>query len=357
MSQKRRREDTVVLTAADLCCPITHDLMFDPVVASDGHTYERVALRLWLFKGKKSSPATGLPLKRRFVVTNHFVRGQTARLLDANPELRPIRPEIDGPLFRAMCARAIKWCGSRNDWEAGMHGDSEEDIMHMLLHHVRDGMHPDLLGQALDTLATMVASPLPEMKAAAIATRVPEFALAVLESSEDHVANLLAMKILSQLSQQLPEAMQERILQQATKPSAFLTDEATMLRTCELLEATLRDRNIAQEVDVMWDVLDRLARCTDSASFGNALVTMARCMREEQLPRLEEVLLARLKEAPSPAAQSQLLTGLAEALKRPRDRTEMRLKDVAPLLEVSHSTNRQVKAAAVAVLRAMNVVQ
>jgi hypothetical protein len=357
MSPKRRREEAVVLTAADLCCPITHDLMFDPVVASDGHTYERVALRLWLFKGKRSSPATGLPLRRRFVVTNHFMRGQTARLLDLSPELRPVRPEIDDPLFRAMCARANKWCGSRQDWEAGMHGDSEEDVMHMLLHHVRDGMNPDLLGQALDTVATMVASPLPEMKTAAIATRVPEFALSVIESSEDHVANLLAMKILSMLSQQLPEGMQERILRQATKSSSFLTDEATMRRTCELLEATLGDRDTAQGVGVMWDVLDRLASCTDPASFGNALVTMARCMRTEQLPRLEEVLLARLKAASSPAPQAQLLAGLAEAVKRPRDRTDMKLKDVVPLLEVSHSGNKQVKAAALEVLRAMNLVQ
>jgi hypothetical protein len=40
-----------------LICPITHSLFRDPVVASDGHTYERAAITDWL-KGSHKSPMT-----------------------------------------------------------------------------------------------------------------------------------------------------------------------------------------------------------------------------------------------------------------------------------------------------------
>ena len=39
---------TVCLQEKSLECPITHEIMTDPVVAEDGHTYERSALVTWL---------------------------------------------------------------------------------------------------------------------------------------------------------------------------------------------------------------------------------------------------------------------------------------------------------------------
>lgn len=42
----------------EFLCPITYELLRDPVVASDGHTYERVALEKWL-RANKTSPRTG----------------------------------------------------------------------------------------------------------------------------------------------------------------------------------------------------------------------------------------------------------------------------------------------------------
>ncbi len=41
----------------ELLCPITHSLFHDPVVASDGHTYERAAITDWL-KTSRRSPMT-----------------------------------------------------------------------------------------------------------------------------------------------------------------------------------------------------------------------------------------------------------------------------------------------------------
>ena len=38
----------------DLCCPIGHDLLIDPVIISDGHTYEKENIIKWLSSSKKS---------------------------------------------------------------------------------------------------------------------------------------------------------------------------------------------------------------------------------------------------------------------------------------------------------------
>ena len=48
-------------------CPITHDIMWEPVVASDGHTYEKDAIEQWLAAspdGQALSPMTQLPMAR-----------------------------------------------------------------------------------------------------------------------------------------------------------------------------------------------------------------------------------------------------------------------------------------------------
>jgi hypothetical protein len=42
---------------ADYLCPITNELMDDPVVAADGHSYEREAIETW-FRGHNTSPMT-----------------------------------------------------------------------------------------------------------------------------------------------------------------------------------------------------------------------------------------------------------------------------------------------------------
>lgn len=52
-------------------CPIGHHAMTDPVVASDGHSYERSNLTQWLSR-KRTSPLTGEQVD--FYVPNHALR-------------------------------------------------------------------------------------------------------------------------------------------------------------------------------------------------------------------------------------------------------------------------------------------
>ncbi len=66
------------------CCPVRpspamQDIMRCPVVASDGHTYEQVAVRQWMAGargGPARSPLTNLPFAHGGLVPNLALRGQ-----------------------------------------------------------------------------------------------------------------------------------------------------------------------------------------------------------------------------------------------------------------------------------------
>jgi hypothetical protein len=71
-------------------CPITYETMRDPVVAADGHSYERSAIQHWLDEhpGSVNSPMTGAPLPHRSLVPNHNLRGaleEWERILGRSP--------------------------------------------------------------------------------------------------------------------------------------------------------------------------------------------------------------------------------------------------------------------------------
>ena len=60
-------------------CPITLELMTDPVFALDGHTYERSAIEDWFAGGNMLSPKTGAEIGQ-LLVPNHAMRAQIGRL-------------------------------------------------------------------------------------------------------------------------------------------------------------------------------------------------------------------------------------------------------------------------------------
>ena len=55
-------------------CPITQEVMIDPVFTDDGQTYERAAIQTWFIGGRRTSPATGLPLRNLDLKPNHALR-------------------------------------------------------------------------------------------------------------------------------------------------------------------------------------------------------------------------------------------------------------------------------------------
>ena len=57
----------------EFLCPITQDIMTDPVVTTDGHTYERAAIQNW-FKRKNTSPVTNERLSSKTLTPNITLR-------------------------------------------------------------------------------------------------------------------------------------------------------------------------------------------------------------------------------------------------------------------------------------------
>lgn len=57
----------------DYLCPISMEVMVDPVVASDGHSYERNCIERW-FEGHDRSPKTNRVLSNMHLIPNHALR-------------------------------------------------------------------------------------------------------------------------------------------------------------------------------------------------------------------------------------------------------------------------------------------
>lgn len=66
-------------------CPIGMELMTDPVVCADGHTYERVNIENWLLRSQRS-PKTNLELGGSMLIPNHTLRGAIADWMEERDE-------------------------------------------------------------------------------------------------------------------------------------------------------------------------------------------------------------------------------------------------------------------------------
>jgi len=83
----------------DFFCPITQDIMTDPVCTIDGHTYEREAIEQW-FIHHNTSPLTGLPLASLNLRPNMGLRQQIQHFTQqhaeagANAEVLPITDAV-----------------------------------------------------------------------------------------------------------------------------------------------------------------------------------------------------------------------------------------------------------------------
>ena len=67
-------------------CPITSEIMTDPVTTLDGFTYERAAITEWL-RTKDTSPKTGATLESKKLIPNHLVRGMIRAFNEAGAAL------------------------------------------------------------------------------------------------------------------------------------------------------------------------------------------------------------------------------------------------------------------------------
>mmetsp|Transcript_89799 Transcript_89799/g.187679 ORF Transcript_89799/g.187679 Transcript_89799/m.187679 type:complete len:791 (+) Transcript_89799:140-2512(+) len=82
---RRRNAAKAMGVHAAFCCPLTMQPLKDPVIASDGHTYERKAMEAWL-RVTSTSPLTGTLLQHRHLVENLNLRS----VMEAEGLLAPV---------------------------------------------------------------------------------------------------------------------------------------------------------------------------------------------------------------------------------------------------------------------------
>ena len=66
-------------------CPITGEIMEDPVTTADGHAYERAAIAQWL-QAHDTSPVTNAQLPHRKLAPAHALRQLIEEFVATNPE-------------------------------------------------------------------------------------------------------------------------------------------------------------------------------------------------------------------------------------------------------------------------------
>ena len=84
-SEKETRAKAAAAASAFLC-PITQTAMADPVLAMDGHTYERAAIERWFANGRATSPVTNARLASTMLVPNHALKSARAAFEEVRGE-------------------------------------------------------------------------------------------------------------------------------------------------------------------------------------------------------------------------------------------------------------------------------
>lgn len=76
----------------ELRCPISLQLMYDPVIIASGQTYERVCIEKWLSDGHNSCPKTQQQLPHLSLTPNYCVKGLIASWCEQNGITVPTEP-------------------------------------------------------------------------------------------------------------------------------------------------------------------------------------------------------------------------------------------------------------------------
>ena len=67
-------EDSLTFLPKEFVCPITQELMVDPVIAEDGFSYERISMERWFSTGKTRSPVTSERMEGQSLTPNKVMK-------------------------------------------------------------------------------------------------------------------------------------------------------------------------------------------------------------------------------------------------------------------------------------------
>uniref|UniRef100_A0A4W3H8F7 WD repeat, SAM and U-box domain-containing protein 1 n=1 Tax=Callorhinchus milii TaxID=7868 RepID=A0A4W3H8F7_CALMI len=72
----------------EFLCPISREVMTDPVIAADGYSYQRDAVESWINTKKRTSPMTNMPLQSSLITPNRTLKMAIDRWIDAHKVLQ-----------------------------------------------------------------------------------------------------------------------------------------------------------------------------------------------------------------------------------------------------------------------------
>nr|ABV21211.1 At4g21350 [Arabidopsis thaliana] len=71
----------------DFRCPISLEIMSDPVILQSGHTFDRVSIQQWIDSGNRTCPITKLPLSETpSLIPNHALRSLISNFAHVSPK-------------------------------------------------------------------------------------------------------------------------------------------------------------------------------------------------------------------------------------------------------------------------------
>ncbi|KAL2512539.1 U-box domain-containing protein 15 [Abeliophyllum distichum] len=86
-----------LLIPNEFLCPITLEIMVDPVIIATGQTYERQSIQKWLNSGHKTCPKTGQILNHLILAPNFALRNLILQWCEKNNIDLPMKDITDGP--------------------------------------------------------------------------------------------------------------------------------------------------------------------------------------------------------------------------------------------------------------------
>eukprot|EP01130_Rhizamoeba_saxonica_P002217 TRINITY_DN12067_c0_g1_i1.p1 TRINITY_DN12067_c0_g1~~TRINITY_DN12067_c0_g1_i1.p1 ORF type:complete len:757 (-),score=186.65 TRINITY_DN12067_c0_g1_i1:30-2300(-) len=106
---------------ASFYCPITHDIMIDPVMDNDGNSYERGAITDWL-QQNQTSPITREPLQLSDLRPNRALRESIESFREQHPDL-----EVPTHIVVQVGSAATVVKGSNSDGDVGVRVSVNDD--------------------------------------------------------------------------------------------------------------------------------------------------------------------------------------------------------------------------------------
>ncbi|KAM0005961.1 putative U box domain, armadillo-like helical, Zinc finger, RING/FYVE/PHD-type [Helianthus debilis subsp. tardiflorus] len=167
-------------------CPLSKQIMTDPVIICTGKTYDRVSIQKWLSGGNRTCPETGQVLSHTVLTPNHLVRDMIAQWCknhgvraQNSPGSNPINPvqyldeqgltEANRKHFRSLlkklslsdsisekkeAARMLRSLTKKNPAFRGFFGECSTAIPELIspLSEVKNGVDPNLCEDVITTL-------------------------------------------------------------------------------------------------------------------------------------------------------------------------------------------------------------